>query len=88
MCVSLPTPKELKAHSDGSMVKAKTAHKSHSPIPLLKGDSNHSLAVKNTKLLEQDSNPRLAGWKAVTFTTVTQVCVCVCVCVCVVCVCV
>ena len=29
------------------MGKAETSYTSHTPIPMLKGDSNHSLLVKN-----------------------------------------
>ena len=46
-CQPLHSPKELSAHRDRSMGKAETFHISHTPIPLLKWDSNHSLSVEN-----------------------------------------
>ena len=46
-CQPSSSPKELRAYRDGSIGKAEISHTSHTPIPLLKVDSTHSLAVKN-----------------------------------------
>ena len=43
---NLPSPKERKAHRDQSMVESEASHKSHTSIPLLKGDTTHDLALK------------------------------------------
>ena len=42
------SPREVRAHRDGSMGKAETSHTPPTPIPLLRGESTHDLARKNT----------------------------------------
>ena len=61
-CQPFPSQKEHRAHTDGCMGKDETSHTPLNKIPLLKGDSNCSLLMKNPWQPEQGLNPCFVGW--------------------------